>query len=67
MAYRLERAAEDQIDAILLESARLHGIEAAGRYNLLILAAMAALGDDPRLLGSSEIPQLPESVPIRRD
>lgn len=25
MAYRLTRAAEDQIDALLLESARLHG------------------------------------------
>lgn len=57
MAYRLTRAAEDQIDAILLESARVHGIEAAGRYGLLILTAMASLGDEPHLLGSSEIPR----------
>lgn len=67
MAYRLARAAEDQIDSILLESARLHGIEAATRYNLLILAAMAAIGENPLLLGSSDIPRLPgiRAYPVR--
>ena len=58
MAYRLAKAAEDQIDAVLLESARAHGVEAAGRYGLLLLAAMAALGDDPGLAGSVEVPRL---------
>lgn len=58
MAYRLAKAAEHQIDAILLDSTRAHGIEAAGRYGLLILTAMAALGDDPGLAGSSEVPRL---------
>ena len=58
MAYRLTRAAEDQIDAILLDSARNYGLEAAGRYGQLILTAMAALGDDPRMVGSVEVARL---------
>lgn len=58
MAYRLTRAAEDQIDALLLDSARNYGLEAAGRYGQLILTAMAALGDDPRMVGSIEVPRL---------
>jgi toxin ParE1/3/4 len=58
VAYRLTRAADDQIDALLLESARVHGIKAAGRYGALILAAMTAVGDDPELLGSVEVPRV---------
>ena len=58
MAYRLTRAAEDQIDAVLLDSARSHGLEAAGRYGQLILTVMAALGADPRMAGSVEVPRL---------
>ena len=58
MVYRLTRAAEDQIDALLLESARDHGLEAAGRYGQLILAVMAALGDNPKILGSVDVPRL---------
>lgn len=67
MAHRLTRAAEDRIDAILLESARVHGIEAAGRYGLLILAAMASLCDDPHPPGSSEVSRLSgvRAYPIR--
>lgn len=59
MAYRLTRAAEEQIDAILLRSARIHGFEAAGRYGQLILVALAALGEVPDLPGSVEVPRLP--------
>ncbi len=59
MVYRLTRAAEDQIDALLFESARGYGLEAAGRYGQLILTAMAALGDDPRMAGSVEVPRAP--------
>ncbi|MCK8786772.1 type II toxin-antitoxin system RelE/ParE family toxin [Roseomonas sp. NAR14] len=58
MAYRLARTAEDQIDALLLDSARDHGLEAAGRYGRLILAVMAALGKEPCLIGSVEVPGL---------
>ncbi len=58
MPYRLVGRAEDRIDHILLESARQFGIEAAARYHRLILAAMAALGDSPRLLGSRDIPRV---------
>lgn len=58
MAYRLAKPAEDQIDAILLESARTHGIEAAGRYGLLLVTAMASLGGHPEMLGSIEVPRL---------
>ncbi|MFC7738709.1 type II toxin-antitoxin system RelE/ParE family toxin [Roseomonas sp. GCM10028921] len=58
MAYRLTKTAEDQIDTLLLESARDHGLEAAGRYGQLILTVMAALGEEPYLIGSVEVPRL---------
>ena len=53
------RAAEGQIAGILRESARRHGAEAASRYGLLLLAAMAAVGDDPARLGATDVPRLP--------
>ena len=59
MAYRLARTAEDQIDALLLDSAREHGVEAAGRYGQLILTAMAALGEEPYMIGSIDVARLP--------
>ena len=59
MAYRLTRTAEDQIDALLLDSARDHGLEAASRYGQLILTVMAALGEEPQMIGSAEVPRLP--------
>ena len=59
MPYRLVGHAEDQIDAILLKSARLGGIPAAARYHRLILAAAAAVGEAPALPGSREIPRVP--------
>ncbi len=67
MAYRLTRTAEATIDRILLESARSHGVEAASRYNLLILSALHRLGEDPGLVGSIEVPRLPgiRAYPIR--
>jgi toxin ParE1/3/4 len=58
VAYRLTRAAEEQIDALLLDSARRHSLEAAGRYGQLVLAVMAALGEEPHLVGSVEVPRL---------
>ena len=59
MAYRLARTAEDQIDVLLLDSAREHGLEAAGRYGQLILTAMAVLGEEPYITGSVEVARLP--------
>ena len=59
MAYRLTQAAENQIDAILLTSARLHGIAAAGRYRLVLPATLVTVGDNPLLPGSGEVPYLP--------
>ena len=59
MAYRLARTAEDQIDVLLLDSAREHGLEAAGRYGQLILTAMAALGEEPYMIGSVDVARLP--------
>ena len=55
MSYRLLRAAEDQVDHIILASAREWGIEAAGRYHRLMLAVFAALGASPDLRGSYNI------------
>lgn len=59
MAYRIMRAAKDQIDAVIIRSTRDHGTEAARRYSLLILAAMTAVGDAPQLPGSNNVPRLP--------
>lgn len=56
MPYRIVGRAEDRIGAVLLASARRWGIDAADRYNRLILAAMTAIGDAPALPGSREIP-----------
>jgi plasmid stabilization system protein ParE len=58
VAYRLTRTAEEQIDSLLLDSARQHGLEAAGRYGQLILTVMAALGEEPHMIGSLEVPRL---------
>jgi toxin ParE1/3/4 len=58
MAYRLAQAAEGQIEAILLGSARKHGMEAAARYAQLIRESMSAIAADPRRHGSIEIPRL---------
>ncbi len=58
MAYRLTRVAEEQIDAPLLDSARDHGLEAAGRYGQFILTVMAGLGTEPNMAGSVEVPRL---------
>jgi toxin ParE1/3/4 len=58
MSYRLVGRAEDRIDAVLLESARRGGIDAAARYNRLIIAAMAAVGDSPALASSRAIPKV---------
>lgn len=59
MRYRLTAAAEAQFEAILRHSAEQHGIDAAGRYAELIRTVMQALGEDPRLIGSVEVPRLP--------
>jgi toxin ParE1/3/4 len=56
--YRLAGRAEDRIDAILLESARRWGIDAAARYNRLIIAAMTAIGASPVLPGSRDVPKV---------
>jgi toxin ParE1/3/4 len=55
MSYRLVGRAADRIDAVLLESARRWGIDAAVRYNRLIIAAMTAVGDLSAPPGSREV------------
>ena len=59
MPFRLVGRAEDRIDAVLLESARQWGIDAAARYHQLILAALVTLGDNPTLPGSREFHEFP--------
>lgn len=65
--YRVADAAKDQIDTILLESARAFGIEVAGRYGVMIRTALDAVGGDPEVLGSIGVPRLPgiRAFPIR--
>ena len=55
MPYRLVGRAEDRIDVVLLESARRGGMEAAARYNRLIIAAMTAIAEAPTLPGSRAV------------
>jgi plasmid stabilization system protein ParE len=59
MPWRFAGRAEDRIDDVILESARRWGIQAAGRYNRLIFAAIDAVGEDPVLAGSRPIADLP--------
>lgn len=56
MPYRVVGHAEGKIEAALLESARRWGIDAAARYNRLIMAAMAAIGESPAMAGSRDVP-----------
>lgn len=56
--YRFAGPAEDQIDRILLESAREWGVEAAARYHRLILATMSAVGDDPTRPGARAVSRI---------
>jgi len=67
VGYRLTRRAEDQADQILLEGADAWGIEAAARYNLLMLAVWAALGSNPELRGSRSVARVPgvRAYPLR--
>jgi len=55
LSYRLLGTAEDDIDRILLESARQWSIEAAGRYDRLLRAVFAAVGAAPTLPGSQDV------------
>ena len=55
MKYRLVGTAEGQIDRILLESARGFGIQAAGRYHSLMIAAIAAIAESPFYPGSRPV------------
>ena len=55
MSYRLLAGAAADIDRILLESAREFGIEAAGRYDLLMRSVFAAVGASPDRPGSQEV------------
>jgi len=55
LSYRLLGSAEEQVDRVLLASARVWGIEAAGRSHRLMLAVFAALGTSLDLRGSYEI------------
>ena len=67
MVHRLTRAAEQQIDTLLLDSARNFGLEAASRYSELIRAVMVALGKEQDLIGSVPVPRLEgvRAYPIR--
>lgn len=55
MSYRLLIRARRTIDDILVESARTWGEAAAERYDRLLLAAFAHLGDHPLTPGSDAI------------
>lgn len=55
MSYRLLRGTEDDVDLILLGGAEKWGIDAAVRYNRLMLAVFTALDTAPRLRGSRAV------------
>jgi toxin ParE1/3/4 len=53
--YRLLGGAEDDIDRILLRSAREWGFEAAARYDRLMRAVFSAVAAFPALPGSQDV------------
>jgi toxin ParE1/3/4 len=53
--YRLLGGAEDDIDRILLRSAREWGFEAAARYDRLVRAVFSAVAEFPARPGSREV------------
>jgi toxin ParE1/3/4 len=55
LSYRLLAGAENDIDRILLWSARIWDIEAAERYDLLMRAVFAHIGANPALPGAQAI------------
>jgi len=59
VTYRHVGVSEDSIDAVILESARAHGLEAAGRYLHLIRTAVEAIGASPSRPGSNPVPRVP--------
>lgn len=59
MVYRLVGHAEDRVDQIVMDSARQFGLDAAVRYNKLILTAMTLVGSTPLLAGSRTVPRVP--------
>ena len=58
MNYRLLAGAENEIDKILLRSARQWGIEAAERYDLLMRAVFGHIGNSPDTPGSQPISRI---------
>ncbi len=58
MSYRLVGHAEERIDQVIMRSAQQFGIDAAVRYNKLILAALAEVGAVPGLAGSKTVPRV---------
>lgn len=56
MTYRLLAGAQADIDRILYDSAREFGIEAAARYDLLMRAVFAAVGESSDRPGSQKVP-----------
>ena len=57
MSYRLVGHAEDRIDQVVIDSARQFGLDAAVRYNKLILTALTVVGSTPFLAGSKTVPR----------
>lgn len=55
MNYRLLGGAEDDIDRILLRSARDWGFDAAARYDRLMRAVFSAVAEFPARHGSREV------------
>jgi len=57
--YRLVGHAESRIDQVVMDSARQFGLDAAVRYNKLILTALTVVGTTPHLAGSKTVPRVP--------
>jgi toxin ParE1/3/4 len=55
LTYRLLGGAEEDIDRILLRSAREWGFEAAARYDRLMRAVFSVVGASPALPGSRDV------------
>jgi len=56
LSVRLLEAVEEDVDRILLAGAEKWGLDAAVRYNKLMLAVLGAIGASPALHGSKAVP-----------
>jgi toxin ParE1/3/4 len=67
VTYRLVAGAAADLRRIIIESGRKWGIDAAVRYDLLIRTVLSTVANDPTVVGSYDMPDVPgmRAYPLR--